>query len=339
MRRIVRHIRQVGAQLLYSSGLLELIAQHRLAGRCAVLTYHRVLDESRARLANSNPGIVVSDKIFEMHMRTLRDRFNPVSLSQFQSWLDDQVSLPPQSCLVTFDDGWLDNFEVAYPILKKYDIPACIFLPVRYISSADMFWQEEILMRLAAMASDTGGETAAQLKSLIGIPDDERVVSTDDLQQFVTNLKSLSYVELDKVIHNIRTATASYANVSHYNRYLSWEHVAEMKASGIEFASHGVSHRILSKLAASQCREELIQSRAELRDHLGEPVSAIAYPNGGFSKDVIDEARKAGFSTGFTTRPGHATPQTDPLLVPRINIHSGNSDSEARFIGTCARVI
>ena len=113
MRGIFGIVKLLAALSLHHTGLLKVILKNRLRDQSIVLTYHRVIDDERAPLTNSHPGIVVSDDIFEMHMQTLRRRFNPISLHELQAHIEQRTILPERSCLVTFDDGWLDNYEIA----------------------------------------------------------------------------------------------------------------------------------------------------------------------------------------------------------------------------------
>jgi len=109
VRRIWETFKLLVASLLLHTGALSLIISTKLRTRTTVLMYHRVINDRQAPLTNSNPGIIVSERSFDMQMETLRRYFNPVSLDEFQADIEGNVALPPRSCLVTFDDGWLDN--------------------------------------------------------------------------------------------------------------------------------------------------------------------------------------------------------------------------------------
>ncbi|MEQ8205886.1 MAG: hypothetical protein RIA65_06910, partial [Woeseia sp.] len=86
-----------------------MVARQRLHGQAVVLTYHRVIDEQRTPRPDSNPGIIVSANSFDMQMRAVRDYLNPIALADLQAHVERGKPLPPKSCLITFDDGWLDN--------------------------------------------------------------------------------------------------------------------------------------------------------------------------------------------------------------------------------------
>ena len=232
MRKILRMVKLFVAILFRYSGLLSLVIRTRLKNKSVVLTYHRVIDDDHAPLTNSNPGIIVTEKIFEMHMRALRRHFNPVSLDAIQAHFDHKEALPPRSCLVTFDDGWLDNYEIAFPILQKFSIPAVIFLPVEYISAEKMFWQEEIVMRLTSLLSSHDAE---KLDEILGVLDMPPIRTIEDIRRYVVALKSRTEAEISQALGTIREALSSFDEPSHYNRYLTWEQVAEMQCGRHHF--------------------------------------------------------------------------------------------------------
>ena len=148
MRTLYKALKRIAAEALRRTGILSRLVDARLRDRVSVLMYHRIISSANLPATDSSPGIIVPEGDFEFQMRTLRQHFNPISLHEFEDHLIDGVPLPARSCLVTIDDGWIDNYETAFPILKKYSVPAVIFLPTDYISATRLFWQEEILMRL-----------------------------------------------------------------------------------------------------------------------------------------------------------------------------------------------
>ena len=300
--------------------------------------YHRVIDDKRAPLTNSTPGIIVSDRTFEMHMRTLRRNFKPVSLEQLRENVENGTALPTRSCLVTFDDGWLDNYEIAFPILQKYEIPAVVFLPLNFISTDSMFWQEEILMWLTWLLSSREEKKLAQLAKILRSGNTPAELTLENIRSFVTTLKSCPEAQIDKTLKTIRTKLASYDEPPHYNRYMTWSQITEMNAAGISFASHALSHRILCRLPVEKCRNELLTSRAVLQDRLGVPTHAIAYPNGDFDQRVLVETKAAGYTMAFTTHRGLVGQECGPLAIPRMNIHDNNSRNEALFMCTCVNL-
>lgn len=110
-------------------------------------------------------------------------------------------------------------------------------------------------------------------------------------------------------------------------RMLNAERLREMHAAGMEIASHTCSHPDLSILDPDQQRLELSKAKTVLENLLSTPVSSLAYPFGRFNEDSVTVAEQTGYSLACTTRPGWFGSETNPYMVRRIAIFSGDSVS------------
>ena len=140
--RVVYSAKWGVAQTLHRSGLLALRRRRALHHRAVVLVYHRLLPKGTDTW--SHPGIVVTPATFERHMRILQREFRLLTLQEFEHHVTTGIPFRPSSCLVTFDDGWIDTYTEACPILSRLRVPAVVFLPTRYIGSDRPFWQERL---------------------------------------------------------------------------------------------------------------------------------------------------------------------------------------------------
>ena len=339
IRQLARTAKSGLATILELTGTLDLILDRKLAGRVAVIMYHRVIADHVARQTDSNPGIIVSKGQFEQQMATIREEFNPLSLNEFQSHVENETAPPRRSCLITFDDGWIDNYEIAFPILRKYSIPAVIFLPCDYISTDRTFWQEEMLMRLTRMLSSGNGDAQKALGEILASRDNGFERTIDGIRLFVISMKHESQGEIESLLEEIRLASEHCVDGKHYNKHLTWEQVRDMQDAGVTFASHALSHRLLTTLDPEERRRELETSQRVLEKMLGHPVSAIAYPNGDFDEGVLRSTREAGYTLGFSTEHGVFEIGNDPLAIPRFNLHDRNGGTRARFMCTIGGIL
>ena len=110
-----------------------------------ILLYHRVLDIQKGGDFCSLPGIIVSVNMFNQQMRYLSKNYNVISLDHLVDSLKNNSPLPKKGVVITFDDGWRDNYSFALPILKKYNLPATIFLTSGYIGTNKTFWPEQVM--------------------------------------------------------------------------------------------------------------------------------------------------------------------------------------------------
>ncbi|MGI6388548.1 MAG: polysaccharide deacetylase family protein [Desulfomonilia bacterium] len=119
-------IKNIIAGLLYYSCLLDMLSIKRLSGRGFILMYHRIV-RSREQYRNLiQPGMFVTEETFEKHLAFLKKKFSIITLDEMVRRIDRGQSVN-RCCSITFDDGWKDTYDVAFPILKKYQVPASVF--------------------------------------------------------------------------------------------------------------------------------------------------------------------------------------------------------------------
>ena len=142
LHKLKYFIKNTIAYLLYYSGILFIIKKYKLNNKSIVLTYHRILPYLDRNKSFSHSAIIVDTQVFEKQIKFLTKNFNIISCNDFSNKLIHNNNFRSSSCLITFDDGWQDNYRNAYPILKKYNVPALIFPATDYINSNKLFWQE-----------------------------------------------------------------------------------------------------------------------------------------------------------------------------------------------------
>lgn len=329
MPALKKYIKSLIAHVLYYSGLLRIYAHIRLKERAVVLTYHRVLNSDEISQSNSNPGIVVHTGIFREHMSTLGKFFNVVPIGIFEKHLMSGSSFPDRCCLVTFDDGWLDNHQNAFPILREYMIPAHIFLPCNYIESEHMFWQEELNLRLTILARSS---RKADQQLLLDFCSTTDIPDRDGIFDYISRLKNESYEDINNKLDQLRKYQADIRLPPHNNRYMNWGQVREMQSGHISFGSHALTHRVLPRLPDSEITTELVESRIMLETMLDTEITTIAYPNGDVNDVVQSTTKDAGYTLGFSTEKGLVTSSTPRFALPRVNIHTGSSYNKAVFL-------
>lgn len=329
MHYVRRSLKNTVAFLLFYSGLLSLIASVRLRNRAVVLMYHRVIPESRKLYCHSSTGIVIQESTFRMHLAFLQDHFRILNLDEFIECLERRKSLPDKSCLITFDDGWIDNYQTAYPILREYGVPATVFLPYDFIGTENLFWQEELNMRLSGLVFSNDPSDHNIVKRVMKRED---IPTQYQLQRYIQDLKGAGYETITAVLDRIRQYQSGGTLPEHDNRYINWRQIKEMHEHEVSFGSHCMSHRMLTHLSAGEKRTEIVASKALLGTKLGVNIDTIAYPNGNFDDEVIALSREAGYKLGFTTKPGYVSTGTHRLSLPRISIHEHAAQSKARLL-------
>jgi peptidoglycan/xylan/chitin deacetylase (PgdA/CDA1 family) len=297
-----------------------------LAGtrRLLVLTYHRVLPEPDSLL----PGEPCR-RVFAEHMAVLRRHFSPVPLEQALDQLH-AGGLPSRAVAVTFDDGYTDNLLHALPILQEYRIPATCFVATDYMSGGCMFNDRviDVLRRVQAHELDLGwlglGTVACESTS-------QRSTAIERV------LGALKYQSPAQRIESAESIAAIARIAPPQDLMMSAAQVQALAAGGVAVGAHTCSHPILSRISESEARREIASSRQTLHSLLGGEIRLFAYPNGRRGQDFTDrdvaEVRLAGFAYALTTDWACATPEHDPLLVPRISVAGYRGDALALRLG------
>jgi peptidoglycan/xylan/chitin deacetylase (PgdA/CDA1 family) len=288
-------------------------------GRLAVFTFHRVL-------AAPDPLLP-----FEPDQATL---------ANILDWIGEQFrvlppyegcrrlhagKLPPRAAILTFDDGYRDNFEIALPLLRARGLSAAFFIATGYSGGRPMF-NDRIVHAIRGCRRSSlklpwpGGE----LITLDGI--DTRRQAID---RIIAAVKYLPGEAREARVDRLVEATEADAPAG---LMMTPEQIAALAAQEMEIGGHTRSHPILQSLPAERAQNEIEQCRTDLTEITGRAPRLFAYPNGKSPRDYGPIHRafvaRAGFEFAFTTEGGAASAATDPFRIPR---HTPWSRRRPRF--------
>lgn len=303
------------------------------AGAVTILAYHRVLDvPDEERFPFDVELVSASREAFRRQVAHVARHFTPITFAALQAALDRGEAPPRRALIVTFDDGFIDNYRVAFPVLREFGVPATIFVSTGYVDRQEHYWYERVAHAVltaraprlglpggASVELGTGyGARRPALKRLLGelkrLEDDAR---RREIPRLVAELDPASPCEGDD-----RSGP------------MTWAQVKEMSDAGIEFGSHGVDHPVLARASDEVLERELVQSRARLEAQTGKPVHALAYPVGGpgaFDARVVAAAKAAGYRFGVSYVAGVDNVGTwDPFAIRRLHVERYTGDARFR---------
>lgn len=287
------------AELCYSVGLLHVLQRLRAMRNkdLRILAYHRIMAAPDPMAFEFDLELIsTSPERFREQMLRIRERFHPMRLSDVISALDAGTPLPADAVAVTFDDGYDDNYKIAFPILRELGIPATFFVSTGHIDSGRPFgydWLVHMILRSTAKRLVLP-EVGIDMPMPPTRPE-RRALAT----RVLSSMKNVDAIAQEEMISRLEKEWKMPSNVTPVDcRPMTWEQLREMHAAGFEIGSHGVHHRMLSKLPHAVMEQEVRQSKATLDRELGSAATLMSYPVGGdraFDEQVIKATRDAGF--------------------------------------------
>ena len=334
-----RLMRDLVALFLYYSGFVGVVYFFRRVilhrREVCILGFHRVLNETEFATADSLPGMRIRERTFGDLLEFLKKRFEVKPLNIILKGEEWGSSWRKPTCILTFDDGWLDNYTTAYPWLEKYDVPATIFLTTGYIDGQYYPWVEEFV------ASWKDVQSRDRVKSLISGRVQGRFQQVG-LQETVQYLKAMRAEEREAIMKQLNFEAGDADRRLGSNGMMRWRQIAEMCNGRIEFGAHTVSHPLLTYESDETVEHELRKAKEEIESQVKKPAWAFAYPNGDRDSRIRQWAQRTGYACAVTTQRGWHRRGADPYDIRRILIHEGNVTgtngkfSEAAFHFTIA---
>lgn len=315
-------LKTAGSLVLHRTGIDRLKgAWDGFAALPVVLGYHRVVPDFASEAQRSIPAMLISTGTFERHLDWLARRYDFVSIDDLARAAACGSGFAHPAVAITLDDGYRDNFEYAFPILRDRKIPAAIFVASGVIEGEMEFLHDRIYALLcdAFSAWDKVQATMRPILTSCGLPQ-------EGLRRFASAgtpfaalrilLPSLSRDALVRIAQELRRCAGSAQSASEPPGTLTWAMLDEMRRAGIVIGSHTCAHVVLTNEHPSLVREELEKSRRILESRLKVAVRHFSYPDGGFDRAAVRAVAAAGYCTACTTC-RHRDSQYPALTLPR----------------------
>ncbi len=287
----------------------------------AILTFHRLIDDDTVYLPK---GIVVHThiRIFEETIAAVSRHYNMVSLDRIIEAFEGGEPLPRDSVAVTFDDGYEDTFRLGLRVLRRYGVPATVFLATGFIDTAQRMWPDRIEQALLNTKRDLVHlDQLGVASSTPALPIRTRAEKTFANTELARLFKHLDAASLAAALERLEASLGTNGTAGS-RVMLDWNEVRGLHEGGVAIGSHGVTHQIMTKLEFSVARDELAQSKATIEENLGQPVRHFAFPNGraqDFSPELGAACRELGYESVCTALWGVVDPAADdPYFLRRV---------------------
>jgi len=301
-----------------------------------ILTYHRVLPSEHPDRASEQAGMFVSPQTLAMHLEVLKQHFTLVHLDEWLAAGAAGHSSPCNACALTFDDGWRDNFDHAWPVLRAARAPATIFLVSDLVGTRYTFWPNTLARLLAAPMSDDSAKLPDWLRDMrmARMPSGEPLAPVD-IDTLIMECKARhTDAEMHAALSGLNAGGSSDPR-----DLMSWEEIHELHSSGlVRFGSHTRRHtRLLDSLSPGALEDEILGSRTEISRRLGAEPLTFCYPNGDISSAALECVRRA-YRGAVTTRSGWNGREADAWRLNRVGVHEDVASTRAAFLSRLAGI-
>ncbi len=316
-----------------------------MSERLYISMYHYTRDLKHSRY----PHIKGLDyELFERQLQFFKENFNALTMEEVIDAYANKGPLPERALLLTFDDGYIDNYTVALPLLKKYDLQGSFFIPAKTFCENKLLDVNKIHFILA-VAEEKGviSSLAEKIMTLI----DEYREGRDDImsnkQLYETYAIANRFDDKDTVFckrvlqtgipEDIRNAISSrlfeeYVGIREEDfareLYMNRDQIELMKKEGMFIGVHGYDHYWLGNLDKEKMEEDIDKALSSLKGLIDENCWVMNYPYGSYNDNVIDCVRQKGCALGLSTRVDIATPEDERYALPRLDCNDFPPKSE-----------
>ncbi len=331
VRRVVRNVTlDVLFNALYHTRVYRLL-QPGFSGIGTILLFHRVVEDNGRKKFVDNREMEVSLKYFEQVILFLKgEGFEFISLDEVYERLSaSRINHDlPRFVSFTFDDGYVDLYTLAYPLLKKYDVPFTIYVTTGFPDKNALLWWymlEDLLLNRNEISFVYRNrryhfllETDYQKENAYGV-----------IRKLFVGAKAS---ELDDVVGSVFGGYKIESKPYVEEMTLSWEQIRALSELPlVTIGAHTVNHYALSRLSKRKVIDEIQSSREVIESHIGKKVEHFSYPFGKRSEAgerEFDVARNCGFKTCTTTRYTNVFPEHRDYLqcLPRFNVSGCTED-------------
>lgn len=276
---------------------------NKLPNGVYAFNYHRIGDKSQTPFDRAI--FSCTEKAFEEQVLLLKSHFTVINTIELAELIKSDKIVSGRFAVITFDDGYLDNYTNALPILLKHNVPAVFYLATEFLSVNQITWWDEVAYLLRHSK-----EMTYQLPKAIRQYQLDECDIDKSIQLIMTDIKQTKTISVLEALDDIRAKfpLAKQKLLSEEHKlFMGWKEAHGLVAKGMEIGSHTLTHPILSQLDNKQHQDEVIESKRILEETLQCKINSIAYPVGRYycyNEKTFKFAESAGYQIGFNNEPG-----------------------------------
>jgi peptidoglycan/xylan/chitin deacetylase (PgdA/CDA1 family) len=300
---------------LVRTGVLRLASGPTRSG-VAIIMYHSVMNDPSSAIMTLG-DIVHSTEVFRGQMEVIARHFHAVSLEHVLLFLKGEKPLPRRAVVVTFDDGYADNYYAANEILRPLGIPGVFYVTVDCVDRQRPPWPS--LLRYAFLNSKREGWTEPDGSMWALSSTQSRLQALDRATEHCSKLSGRPQ---DRFVDALQQQLETEPPPLSQRLMMTWDEVRRLARNGHTVGSHTMTHPNMAYIAESDARTELAESKRRLEQELAAPIVHFSYPCPALDPHWVDRtvstSRQIGYLTAVTTNGGIVRREDDPLSLHRI---------------------
>jgi peptidoglycan/xylan/chitin deacetylase (PgdA/CDA1 family) len=311
------------------------LAENLSDRKAVILMYHSVMDDPEAQRCTLG-RIMHQTEVFRGQIEVIARHYDPVSMDDVLGFVRGEKELPQRAVAVTFDDGYLDNYEVAAPILERAGIPAAFYVTVDCIETGKLPWPSRLRFAFYTTQLREWKDEYGKAYPLSG-----------DVQREKAYLRACDYCATlsGQVQECFVVALETELEIDPAKRpdglMMNWDHVRSLVKRGHIVGSHTMTHPNMAHVPAECAHIELRESKRKLEEVLGFPTAHFSYPCPALAphwkRNTIELCRQLGYLTAVTSNSGPVRRNDDPLSLhraqPTKRVESLRWNVDCSFLG------
>jgi len=288
------------SSFLFKNQVFNKILKCRNQTNVHILAYHRICEKEPDNYIFNSELFSATVRDFDEQMRYVSENFNVINFSQLDDYSKNE-KYDKNLLIITFDDGYYDNYSLAMPILDKYELPATVFLATKNIDTGELFWFDSVAAFFKTYSSDRIDlESIGKVLNLKELGRENAFKKVGKiLKDSSESIRSDLLVEIyDKF--NFQVSDKDYATACP----LSWKNVIEMNNNNIDFGGHTKSHCFLNRIDDDMFNSEISGSMKMIENRLGKYPDSFCYPAGVTNQKIKQYLEENNITYGVGYRHG-----------------------------------
>lgn len=336
MNNIVKKIAKSGLVICSKLGVTAPYRRND-KGAC-ILMYHGFSQGSQRGLENHS-GLHLDIEGFRHSAKIFAKHYNVIALQELANMIESGETIPPNTVVLTFDDGYASNYHLAFPILKEFGLHATIFTSTGFIEKEMYQWPDRIEYAMDRTQCDVLN------LDFPGLPESLDLSSVSNRKLAIIKLDSdIKLVPQDKYLESIAhieecagVALSQESNPADIYQALTWEQVRELEASDhVSIGAHTHTHPILGRCSLEFARQDMEKCMHLLQTKGGVDQPTFAYPNGqpgDYNESTQKMLNDLGVSVAVTTNMEFNGTNPDTMLLNRMGTPRNGYEADINCSG------